>query len=177
MRPRVPHKCVHSQSEAESNYPIQYTTAGLLPSQRRNAVRQRKSSPRVGPHSQSFSGSEDANESPLRSGIASSRRSKSQRTKHQLLKIVTFNIGSSSTEKLEWVLQYLAEHDVDIMCLQETKKDTYPAFIYNRGYQIHTSPCTGRSSGGMLTLVRDKWRSTQLRRSQIDTLRGEGDTC
>ena len=95
-----------------------------------------------------------------------------QRSKRCLLKIVTFNIGSSSVEKLEWVLQYLAEHDVDIMCLQETKQDTYPSFIYNRGYQVHTRPCTSRSSGGILTFVRDKWRATQP-----DTLNEEGDTC
>jgi hypothetical protein len=74
--------------------------------------------------------------------------------------------------KLEWVLQYLAEHDVDIMCLQETKQDTYPSFIYNRGYQVHTRPCTSRSSGGILTFVRDKWRATQP-----DTLNEDGDTC
>ena len=86
-------------------------------------------------------------------------------------KIVTFNMGSASDDKLEWVLQYLSEHKPDIMCIQETKCEDYPSFIYNRGYHLHSHPSEG-TAGGLLTLISNKWGATKL-----ETHRDEHDVC
>ena len=85
--------------------------------------------------------------------------------------LVTFNMGSASDDKLEWVCQYLAEHKPDVMCIQETKCADYPAFLYQQGYQLHSHPSVG-TAGGLLTMIKVQWRATQL-----ETLRSESDVC
>ena len=57
------------------------------------------------------------------------------------------------------------------MCIQETKCEEYPAFLYNQGYHIHSHPSEG-SAGGLLTLISLKWGANHL-----ETLREERDVC
>ena len=162
VTPRVPYAVSRSG-------PIRYTTAGLLPSERQGPTRQRGSSNRKQLHSNV---GPDSDADPASSPDShNARATKVAPAKSTPFLIVTFNMGSASHDKLEWVVQYLAEHRPDVMCIQETKCEEYPAFLYNQGYHIHSHPSEG-SAGGLLTLISLKWGANHL-----ETLREERDVC
>ena len=145
---------------------VRYTAAGLLPSERRVPVRQRGSSSRHNLRDGAHEGAPP--EVPVSPNVALCKPT-GPATRPFL--IVTFNMGSASNDKLEWVCQYLLEHKPDVMCIQETKCTDYPAFMYQQGYQLHSHPSVG-TAGGLLTLLKVQWRATQL-----ETPRSERDVC
>ena len=141
---------------------IRYTTAGLLPSQRAGPSRQRGSSNRSQLRGPADSPDDSRPQDEPTNPIPPSNDRTPTTALRRGLKIVTFNMGSASHDKLEWVLQYLSEHDVDIMCIQEAKCEDYPSLITNQGTMIlHSHPSTG-TAGGLLTLIRVRWAATQL---------------
>ena len=164
--PRVSLLTARVPYAAYSDGPVRYTTAGLLPSQRRMTARQRGSSSKR--NLQDDTGEENPQSTSVSPSVVLC--GPSIPTLKPFL-LVTFNMGSASDDKLEWVCQYLAEHKPDVMCIQETKCADYPAFLYQQGYQLHSHPSDG-TAGGLLTLIKVQWRATQL-----ETLRSERDVC